>query len=115
MTTALLVGLFVFIAVPMMVSAASVIRSVLPVGVGKFALAWLLRKAHVFERLPQLQLRGRFPLTPWRKATVYVNHSQGVITSMTEKIGPRSRNSRTGKTTYDLPGPLKWVKKRSRR
>lgn len=79
----------------------------------KFALAYLLRRLGIFERWPQLHLRGRFRAVKLGgKSGVYVNHSQGRITSTTEKVGPRSRNSRTGKTTYDLPGPLKWVSKR---
>lgn len=73
----------------------------------KFLIGFVLRKLGAFDRFPQLHLRGRFrhPIHPLQ----YVNHSQGRITSTTTKAGPVSRNSRTGKTTYDLPGPLKWV------
>lgn len=73
----------------------------------KFLIGWVLRQLGAFERFPQLHLRGRFrhPLKGWQ----YVNHSKGQITSTTDKVGRVSRNSRTRKTTIDLPGPAKWV------
>lgn len=83
----------------------------------RFGIAWLLGHAGVFERWPGLQWRGRFrhPLTRWnRHVVVWINHSGGRITSTTEQVGRVSRNSRTGRTSVDLPGPLRWVSGRRR-
>lgn len=85
---------------------------------GRFAIAWLLRQLGVFERWPGLQWRGRFrhPLSPGRKVARWINHSGGRITSTTDQVGRVSHNNRTGRTSVDLPGPLRWVSRaRNRR
>lgn len=78
----------------------------------RFAVAWILRQLGVFDRVPELEWRGRFrhPLNPWR----WVNHSGGRITSTTDRVGPVSRNNRTRRVSVDLPGPLRWVSRRER-
>lgn len=79
---------------------------------GRFLIAWLLRRIGVFRRFPGLAWRGRFrhPLLRHR----WINHAQGEITSTTDRVGPVSRNSRSGRVRINLPGPLAWTSRRKR-
>ncbi len=71
-----------------------------------FAGAWLLARTGVFKRFPGLQWRGNFrhPIRRWRR----YHHSGGRITSATDQLGRVSRNTRSGRTSVDLPGQLRW-------
>jgi hypothetical protein len=74
---------------------------------GRFLVAYALRVLGVFDRFPGLVWRGRFrhPIQRWR----WINHSAGRITSTTDRVGPVSRNSRTGRVRVDLPGPASYL------
>lgn len=55
-------------------------------------------------------LRKRFRLGP-----VIFNVTEHGWTSTTLRLGPFSWNSRTGRKSYDLPGPVNWHGKARRR